>query len=335
MIIVSAVDECYVPHFATMLHSAWTHNPRAQFYLLDCGIKPATLRKLAMFVESHGINLRFLTVDTAQFDGLPTHDWTRAIYARLLLPTLLPDSIERVIYLDADTLVLDRLADLWNTPLGSNAIAGMPDSGGLPMEERRGGYRFTFNPYVNSGVLLFNLPIWRHDYLHKMAISFVRQHPNLALPDQTAINAVCDGRIVSLGVEWDFMPADNKRGMKWITPRIVHWTGAMKPWVYKDAPFGALYRYHRHQTPFPLTVPPSKVYRSKLRSFVNLLIGRPKYWYRFVMQRRSEAFIDRYLTALAPTAAPRSYGPSWSAADPAAPPASSGSAVPSPRPAVH
>src|SRR5262245_24892855 len=61
--IVSAADERFAAHFATMLHSAWSHHPTANFHLLDCGIAPETVINLETFAAAAGIRLNVIKVD--------------------------------------------------------------------------------------------------------------------------------------------------------------------------------------------------------------------------------------------------------------------------------
>jgi lipopolysaccharide biosynthesis glycosyltransferase len=63
MTIVSAADEGFAAHFAAMLHSAWTHHPTAEFYLLDCGIGPRTLADLREFATNQGTRLNIIRID--------------------------------------------------------------------------------------------------------------------------------------------------------------------------------------------------------------------------------------------------------------------------------
>src|SRR5215510_5542238 len=108
--IVSAADERFAAHFAAMLHSAWTHHPTAEFYFLDCGLEPRTLSDLRGFAATRGIGLTVIKIDVTAFRDLPTNRaLSLAAYARLLIPDLFPSSIERVLYLDADCIVVADL----------------------------------------------------------------------------------------------------------------------------------------------------------------------------------------------------------------------------------
>jgi lipopolysaccharide biosynthesis glycosyltransferase len=294
MIIVSAADERFVPHFATLLHSIWTHQPNAQVHLIDCGIAPATVATLANFADRLGIALAIVPIDTTLFADLPTNKlWTAAVYARLLIPDLFP-SAERALYLDADCVVVGDLTDLWHTNLGDAAIGGVYDYG-MVMERR---VDIVLSSYVNSGMLLMNLPVWRRERLSAAALTFRRAYPAAGFADQTAINAACAGRIFYVHEHWNFLLGAGHSVGNWVGPRIIHCTGVAKPWLHRNAFLGELYRCHRRQTPFPLAEPRA-VYPSKARLLLYLLGGRRRYWYQFLIRRRARAFVEAYLAARA------------------------------------
>jgi lipopolysaccharide biosynthesis glycosyltransferase len=295
MIIVSAADERFAPHFATMLHSAWTHNPSAHFHLLNVRIERGTLTKLTDFAAKRGINLTVINIETLLLDELPTtRAWSKAIYARLFIADLLPEA-ERVIYLDADCVVLTSLKELWQLDMGEAVVAGVHD----PFGRSHSG----LDKYINSGVMIMNLPAWRYGNVRDRALAFVRDFKPRA-PDQTAINVICAGAggILYIDESWNLMlGAGWRKPTVWIEPRIIHCTGYAKPWLFSDVQFEALYAYHRKQTPFPLSARPR--YRSPIRYFFNLLIGRRKYWHRLIMTRRTADFTHDYLSRRVPTPA--------------------------------
>jgi lipopolysaccharide biosynthesis glycosyltransferase len=299
MIIVSAADQRFAPHFAALLHSIWMHHPDARVYLLDCGINPAMLSSLIDWATRRGTRLQVLKVEDARLADLPTtRDWSAAIYARLLIPELLPPDAERALYLDADCIVMDSLAPLWQTDLGDAAIAGVRDLGD-PEEGLTGA---AARDYVNSGVLLMNLSVWRRDRLAAQMLDMIAAN-DLASPDQTAINLVCQGRKLFLPNGWNLMLGHSPLRLQGDALRILHWTAFLKPWRYRDALFGAVYLYHRSQTPFPMT-PPARVHRSRLRRLLNLLAGRPKYWRRVILAWRCQLLVDDYLARVQPHRSP-------------------------------
>ncbi len=285
MIVVSAADERFAPHVATLMHSVWRHNPHASFRLLDCGIEPGTLSTLRRWAERRGF-IDVIKPDLARFDGLATTaHWSLAIYARLLIPELL-QNLDRALYLDADTLVVDDLTQLWQTFMGDAAVAGVHDNG---WRNERLFFPFNAHGYINSGVLLVNLAAWRGQGLAERVINFLHLY-SPTFPDQTAINTVC--RPMLVGDRWNVMVGDNER-WRWDGFGIVHFTSFHKPWLYRDAPFARLYGYHRNHTPFPMVTPQAR-YRPTWRRAINLAIGRPKYWRALVRHRQMGAFTRAY-----------------------------------------
>lgn len=161
-------------------------------YVLDCGIGDINRQRLLAIAAPYPCTLTFLTVDHIQerlhLQGAAFTIATAA-YARLFLPSLLPD-VDRLLYLDCDTIVVDSLEALWHTPLEDAYIAGVQDTVdvffqkviGLPPEV----------PYINSGVLLINLKRWREDDLEARFGAFIRRfHGQVPHHDQGTINGVC------------------------------------------------------------------------------------------------------------------------------------------------
>ena len=295
MLIVSAADERFAAHFATMLHSVWTQHPNAELCLLDCGIEPGTLADLKGFAIARGIVLAIIKIDITFLRHLPTtSQFSTACYARLLIPDLLPGSIERVLYLDSDCVVVDDLTPLWQIDMGEAAIAAVNDPIGARLE-REIGIHIDEQDYINSGVLMMNLPVWRRDKLAASALAFLGTHQS-CFADQAGINVACARRTTLLSAEWNFLLHVHQRPQQWLEPKIIHYSSAMKPWIHCDVPFAAIYLHHRNRTPFPIELPPP--YRSKLRCALNLLVGRRKYWDRLKLVRRCDAFTAAYFGGL-------------------------------------
>jgi lipopolysaccharide biosynthesis glycosyltransferase len=186
------------------------------------------------------------------------------MWYRIFLPGLLPQ-VDRVLYLDSDTLVVDSLHPLWDQALDAYVAAvpnvfepqyaDRPRQLGLPAEQT----------YFNSGVLLFNLTQMRAANCTEQIVSYAR-HESLLWPDQDALNVVLGSRRVDLHPRWNcmnslflFPQARDVFGADAVreacaNPAIVHFEGPelAKPWHYLSKhPFRADYRRHRAATPWP------------------------------------------------------------------------------------
>ena len=158
-------------------------------------------------------------------EHLPVRDYlTAALYLRLRLPALLPQ-VDRILYLDVDTVVHRDLEALFDIDLGTKALAAVPDwpmlvgsetwpSFAIPYEGRR--LRFAAyarealgfgadaaTPYFNSGVLLMDLATWRRDDIAGLTLALLAKKPGFYYPDQDALNAFFQGEIVALDARWN------------------------------------------------------------------------------------------------------------------------------------
>lgn len=298
MIIVSAIDERFVPHFATMLHSAWFHNREAEFYLIDSGIAQESQETLTRFAAKLDTRLTIAKIDTELFADFPISAvWSVAVYTRLLIASILPDTYEQAIYLDADCIVTSDLSPLWETDMSSFLIAGVADNSAAANERRQCGIG-NLSDYINAGVMLINLRAWREEKFADVVIAHLRGH-NYLYGEQTAINVIASGRIKTIPETWNFMLHKiDVEGYAPISPCIIHCTGFRKPWLHRDAPLAPIYLHHRNSTPYPIK-DPENFYPSTRHYVLSLLALRRKYWRRLMSSRRfHRAFTIPYLKSV-------------------------------------
>jgi lipopolysaccharide biosynthesis glycosyltransferase len=261
-----AADAAYLPHAATMLHSLLDHH-RAEVHLLPGEDVPRrAMRRLGRMVEGRRGSFTVHPVDARRVDGLPTGSFRPIIWHRILLPELLPDA-DRVLYLDADTLVLEPLDELWDADLGGGHLgavtnvfqadhAGRPAALGLPEGQ----------PYFNSGVLLLDLARMRADGSTEALEELARTRAGeLDWPDQDTLNLVLGAghqplhpRFNAMTSVLEFPAAADVFGAAELAearerPAIRHFEGpsANKPWHPKcERALRECYWTHRAGTPF-------------------------------------------------------------------------------------
>ncbi|MGX7874131.1 glycosyltransferase family 8 protein [Mesorhizobium sp. ORM6] len=204
MIIVSASDNNFVSGLFILIYSTWVHNKEAKFFVIDAGMEPEKLAELREFCAGNGISCQILQADDKRISDLPTRGkLTTAAYARILIPEMLPD-YSKAIYLDADTVVVSDLSDLWSMDLRDNLVAGAVD--GFVEQEELDDVDMSREEYINSGVLVINLDAWRRDGIADRIFSKIRETEKSRYLDQTIINTVARGRVIFLDRAWNFFP---------------------------------------------------------------------------------------------------------------------------------
>jgi lipopolysaccharide biosynthesis glycosyltransferase len=267
-----ATDGVYVPHAAAMLHSVLTHSDGYEVhahYLHGPGFSSLHKSQLTEMITGLGGKITFHCIPDKAVRGLPVlPQFTEAMWYRIFLPEVLPFA-DRVLYLDADTIVVDGLSSLWEIPLDGAYLAAVtnvfqPNHFGRPAKLGLPGP----NVYFNGGVLLMNLDQMRVDDCMSALISFAQQRSpqTIEWPDQDTLNVVLGRRRVPLHPRWNcmnsvltFPHAASSYGRVAVRqahrmPGIRHFEGPAenKPW-HRACPHDLreLYFQHRAQTPWP------------------------------------------------------------------------------------
>lgn len=280
--IACAADDSYVPHCGAMLHSLLANNPSEVFrihFLHDQAFAKSNQDRLIRLAEKFGAKVNLVTISHDLIGKFPSKKFHISCWYRVLLPALLPD-VAKVLYLDADMVILDDIGPLWKTDLGGNIMGAvvnplypfMPDRATeqLGLRDR--------HEYLNSGVLLMDLGLMRSESVSEKVLEYARSNPENIWPEQDALSVVCQGRWLSLHPRWNaqttlydldsaqlpFPAAITEEARK--NPAIVHFIGPLKPWHYLCRhPIRAKYDLHRRQSPWPN-------YELEGRTFFNYLI---------------------------------------------------------------
>ena len=182
--------------------------------------------------------LNTIKIDESIFDGFPCPNWvTVEAWFRCLMADLLPN-IDKVLYLDCDTIVRSSLSDLFKVDLEDNLVGVVEDVSRSKTNASRIALEDNF--YFNSGVMLINTKAWRK-------VNFFNYLKNIVMTDgkigndQDALNKACDSKKCRLSPKYDYMHVwwrknqheyDEKYAKEFEkaedNPIIVHFTG-VKP----------------------------------------------------------------------------------------------------------
>lgn len=155
------------------------------------------------------------------------HYLVSSTWYRLLLPKILPSNIDKVLYLDADTIVLSDISPLFLTDINGAPIAGCLD---LVSKENAKKYQIDF--YINSGVLLFNLVQWREmGYTEKCLAWAKNKGAELLYSDQCVLNTYFNKSIFVLPSLWNQFISENYNiEVDNLNEGILHFITSRKPW---------------------------------------------------------------------------------------------------------
>lgn len=240
-----AIDDNYAPWLAVAVSSIVRNSSSRYDYhliILNQGLSEDHARRISS-LSNDGFRVDFVPMKE-KFEGIKSDFignclradyFTMTIYFRLFIPDMFPQ-YRKGIYLDSDIVVPGDLSKLYEMPLDDNLIGACPD---FSIQEVKPLTDYVVNAvgvdspleYVNSGVLLMDLEKLRQVRLGERFLELLnRYHFDCVAPDQDYINAMCKGRILFLGEEWDAMPNDSKPVLE--NPQVIHYNLFAKPWCY-------------------------------------------------------------------------------------------------------
>ena len=173
--ICMASDDNYAVHLGICIVSIMENNSsNINMHILDNNISEVNLNKLKSLEDKYP-NLTIIFYNTHDFfkekeagniikkelNGTIFYDRLGiSAFSRLFLEDILPNDIERVLYLDSDTIVLGSLDELFDIDFNNHLVLGVVDvMSNVGIYFYQGDDKST--PFVNSGSLLINLEKWR------------------------------------------------------------------------------------------------------------------------------------------------------------------------------
>lgn len=248
MNVLVAVNDNYVKPLMVMLESLFDNNTwdKIEVYLLYSNINERNLKRLHYFVKRCGGKLHGILLDES-VDRVPSRAFSSETYYRLFAFKYLPETVEKVLFIDPDMLVIGSLESVYNMEMGNHCYAAVPDNQNDEMIKKTKKI-FSINKnslYVNSGLQLMNLREIRTFMTADRINDFVLKNAvNLPYLDQDVLNILYDGKILYLNKRYNYnCRYDTEDTLERIAfflkglvdlylhrLTILHYMGKKKPW---------------------------------------------------------------------------------------------------------
>lgn len=256
-----SINEKYIDKLGCVLHSIMKHDPGNNYvaYVMHSNIPDAAWGRLSGVREYYfNLDIVPVQVDKSLFENLPIRQKqgkhiTMETYFRFALD-LLPDRVEKILYMDVDILVRKSIEPLWDH--NPEVIAGVIDTYGdtllnTPSFVPHRWWRKKINPfpvrlhkqnlglkdgqsYINAGILLINCRNIPQGVLFDLLreTSRLRRKRHLKMQDQDVINSYFKDSIELIDREYNFQTGMMFGVRGEINPdvTIAHFTGDIKPW---------------------------------------------------------------------------------------------------------
>ncbi|MEV7357323.1 glycosyltransferase family 8 protein [Kitasatospora sp. NPDC091276] len=270
--LVCGVDDGYARPLRTLMQSIASAHPGAveelRLIVLDQQISEANREAILRDADRMGLRTELRPAPTTD-PRYPVSDWVSgAVYVRLAIPEVIPDE-RRVLYLDADTLVLGDLRPLLRQSLDGRPVGAVrdPQNPVLGRGIQLPGWDQLGVPYgrdyFNSGVMLMDLDRCQQLGVFERSRQFLSEHPDkVRFWDQDALNWAVDDNWHRLERRWNTFAMSPQAAQPGFvhyaeedsplaqlledekTAALVHFAGPAKPWQddYPECQLRGTYR---------------------------------------------------------------------------------------------
>ena len=254
-----AVDDGYCPFLAVAIQSMIDNSSPENHYsikVLNTDISRENKNKISKY-KRENISIEFVDLNyyiRKVKDKLYTRDYySKTTYFRLFIPNLYPQ-YDKALYLDSDIVILDDIANLFNTDLGNNLVAAAPDDViqfhpvFQAYAEKVVGVA-DYHRYFNAGVLLMNLHQLRRFKFQEKFVYLLDKIKFSVAQDQDYLNRLCKGRVKLVDRVWNRMPIEDPK-IRAEDVKLVHYNLAFKPWHFEDILYKEFFWMYAQETEY-------------------------------------------------------------------------------------
>lgn len=205
--VMYATDDNYVRHLTISLISLLenTNFPDFNIYIISNNVSADNLKYLLEIGKRYTKDIIIIDASKA-LKSLPanlnTANLSISTYIRLFSASLIPNGINKLLYLDCDTYIRTDIKNLFDISMSDFMIAGIEDTMYPHMKTNIG--LDSDARYINAGIVLINLDSWRKENIQDKFIEFIDKYngdvPHL---DQGVINGVLKSRIKYLPLKYN------------------------------------------------------------------------------------------------------------------------------------
>lgn len=209
-------DNNYAPYTGVSLTSLLkrnTHFRKIKIFIFDDGISKKNKNKMIKTVSDFGREIVFIDVDGVveyiKSCGMISYRGGYTTYLKLFIGSYFENEgidVERLVYIDSDSLVLGDLSELVTMDMGDDILAMVYDSLTYKFKNKYIGASEN-SPYYNAGFVVFNMKQWQKENItEKIKQHLLNVRAAYVNHEQDILNVVLRNRIMKVSPRYNFQP---------------------------------------------------------------------------------------------------------------------------------
>lgn len=238
-------DDAYLPFALLTAATLRAFDDTRPIYVVDIDRACTPPR----FRQADAFGVTILPADPHLLARCPSEPSLRSTFARLMIDELIPGGPERLVYVDADMLIVsDGLACAFDIDLGGHVLGAAIDMVDFKSHENselgaqfrayrhglgQGNGRCLYsNRYFNAGLMVIDRVVWRREGIGEQALAFaLANRERCQFHDQSALNVVLVDKWLALPPALNFMGDFMLLGVSGqLKPSVLHFVNRPKPW---------------------------------------------------------------------------------------------------------
>lgn len=229
-------------------------------FVLNSDVSEESKRKIEMLKEVKDFRIEYINMKNSEFEGIAEGISVVSNY-RIKMASVLP-KLDKILFLDSDMIIMDSMAELYNTDLGENYFAAVIDPGAELQRQYTIEDDDKFpNPRFNTGLMLVNLKKWREDDIERKIFDGLRWYSKkyACWPDQNVMQMVCKDKILTLNPSYNVSPILKQQNLYLVPglweqsskdPKIIHICGMPKYWQKSRLLWEDIFWKYAKKTPY-------------------------------------------------------------------------------------
>lgn len=247
-IVININSKFYFPAKVMVKSLAENCDEKLDIFCLHKELTKKQIDKFSTFIEKecHGSLHPIFMGD--RFINMPTSKvWTTEIYYRLCAVHILPDNIDRFLYLDSDMVCLGDISEFYHQSFDDKLIVAASDQLNNPalgrlkeMESTKTRLCLSDEHILfNSGMILFNAKEIRDVFSSDDIYKYCEEYKDRVIAfDQDILNVMYSGKVkyadcnafnyqIQHNYQFDMRDSNNKNII------LMHFLGSIKPWNFR------------------------------------------------------------------------------------------------------
>ena len=203
-----SINDFYAREAGISLLGFLDNNPEykpEEVFFIDYGIHPTNRGRLNSIAARYGKRITYLNgrpiTDRVKREYPNYTPWKGSMAACIkpFMDEVMPEYVHRLLYIDADTVVVGSVSELEKMDMGPAVIAGtISNTEGYRLKNKMYELYSGNMIYMGTGVLLYDLDNWRRENCREMMYGVLRKKKRIRLPDQTLVNNAIPERLMKV-----------------------------------------------------------------------------------------------------------------------------------------